>query len=124
MNSLPDWGLNSAERAQHRRDNPVVTPCSNAEAREQHRRHVEGGERVGAVVAPGEAEIGFQQISELLAVDGIDFVGPLPAEVQRATMFSAGVGAATTCPAVAKSNMQMVCSPSSSTGRSHSRMAR
>ena len=48
-------------------------------------------ERVGAVVARGEAEIGFQQISELLPVPGIDYVGPLPPEVQRVTVFSAGV---------------------------------
>ena len=50
-------------------------------------------ERVGAVVARGEAEIGFQQISELLPEPGIDFVGPLPPEVQRVTVFSAGVAA-------------------------------
>lgn len=48
-------------------------------------------ERVGAVVARGEAEIGFQQISELLPIQGIDYVGPLPPEVQRVTLFSAGV---------------------------------
>jgi molybdate transport system substrate-binding protein len=48
-------------------------------------------ERVGAVVARGEAEIGFQQISELLPVPGIDYVGPLPPELQRVTVFSAGV---------------------------------
>ena len=45
-------------------------------------RRIEG-ERVGDVVARGEAEIGFQQISELLPVRGIDYVGPLPPEVQR-----------------------------------------
>jgi molybdate transport system substrate-binding protein len=50
-------------------------------------------ERVGAVVARGEAEIGFQQISELLPVPGIDYVGPLPPELQRVTVFSAGVSA-------------------------------
>ena len=50
-------------------------------------------ERVGAVVARGDAEIGFQQISELLPIPGIDYVGPLPAEVQRVTVFSAGVAA-------------------------------
>jgi len=48
-------------------------------------------ERVGAVVARGEAEIGFQQVSELLPIPGIDYVGPLPSEVQRFTVFSAGV---------------------------------
>jgi molybdate transport system substrate-binding protein len=48
-------------------------------------------ERVGAVVARGDAEIGFQQISELLPITGIHYLGPLPAEVQRVTVFSAGV---------------------------------
>ncbi len=48
-------------------------------------------ERVGAVVARGEAEIGFQQVSELLPIQGIDYVGPLPREVQRVTVFSAGI---------------------------------
>jgi molybdate transport system substrate-binding protein len=53
-------------------------------------KRVEVG-RVGSVIARGEAEIGFQQISELLPIQGIDYVGPLPAEVQRVTLFSAGV---------------------------------
>ncbi|MFQ5859373.1 MAG: substrate-binding domain-containing protein [Anaerolineae bacterium] len=53
-------------------------------------RRIEG-ERVGAVVARGEAEIGFQQTSELLPVPGIDYVGPLPPEVQKVAVFSAGV---------------------------------
>jgi molybdate transport system substrate-binding protein len=48
-------------------------------------------ERVGAVVARGEAEIGFQQLSELLEVKGCDLVGPLPKEVQRVTVIAAGV---------------------------------
>lgn len=48
-------------------------------------------ERVGAVVARGDAEIGFQQISELLPIAGIDYVGPLPSDVQRITVFSAGI---------------------------------
>jgi len=55
-------------------------------------RRIEG-ERVGAVVARGEAELGFQQTSELLPVPGIDYVGPLPAGVQRVSVFSAGVAA-------------------------------
>ena len=48
-------------------------------------------ERVGAVVARGDAEIGFQQISELVTIDGVDYVGPLPDEVQRVSTFSAGI---------------------------------
>jgi molybdate transport system substrate-binding protein len=49
------------------------------------------GEPVAAVVARGEAEIGFQQVSELVHFQGIDFVGPLPGELQRMTTFSAGL---------------------------------
>jgi amidase len=68
-------------------------------------------ERVGAVVARGEAEIGFQQISELLPEPGIDFVGPLPAEVQRVTVFSAGIGAAARNPDAARSLIKFLASP-------------
>jgi len=48
-------------------------------------------ERVAAVVARGEADIGFQQISEIVGVPGAELVGPLPPEVQQVTVFSAGV---------------------------------
>jgi molybdate transport system substrate-binding protein len=50
-------------------------------------------ERVATVVARGDAEIGFQQISELLEVKAADFVGPLPEGAQRTTIFSAGIAA-------------------------------
>jgi len=53
-------------------------------------RRIEG-ERVGAVVARGEAELAFQQTSELLPVPGIDYVGPLPPDVQQFTVFAAGI---------------------------------
>jgi len=46
---------------------------------------------IGEVVARGDAEIGFQQESELIPVKGIDYLGPLPAEIQEITTFSAAV---------------------------------
>jgi molybdate transport system substrate-binding protein len=46
---------------------------------------------IGVMVAAGEAEIGFQQVSELLPVEGIDYLGPLPPDIQEVTVFSAGV---------------------------------
>lgn len=64
-------------------------------------RQVEG-EPVGRVVARGEAEIGFQQMSELLPVKGIDIVGPLPPELQHVTVFSAGLASHARVPDAAR----------------------
>ncbi len=68
-------------------------------------------ERVGAVVARGDAEIGFQQISELLPIPGIDFVGPLPPEVQKISVFSAGVAVGAKNPDAARALIQFLSSP-------------
>jgi len=46
---------------------------------------------VGSIIASGEAEIGFQQVSELSHFAGVDYVGPLPSDVQQFTMFSSGI---------------------------------
>jgi molybdate transport system substrate-binding protein len=46
---------------------------------------------IGEMVARGDAEIGFQQVSELLPVKRIDYLGPLPADIQEVTVFSAAV---------------------------------
>ena len=48
-------------------------------------------ERVGTVVARGDAELGFQQVSELIPIPGIDFIGEIPPEVQKTVLFSAGI---------------------------------
>jgi molybdate transport system substrate-binding protein len=68
-------------------------------------------EPVGAVVARGEAEIGFQQISELWPIRGIDLVGPLPPGLQRATLFSAGVLARSREPEAARALIRFLASP-------------
>jgi molybdate transport system substrate-binding protein len=73
-------------------------------------RRIEG-ERVGAAVARGEAEIGFQQVSELLPVTGIDYVGPLPPEVQKDTVFSAGVAVGTRISEAAHALIRFLASP-------------
>ena len=69
------------------------------------------GEPAGAVVARGEAQIGFQQMSELLPVSGIDIVGPLPAEVQEITLFSAAVHAAAKAPDAARALLRFFTAP-------------
>ncbi|HYG53684.1 MAG TPA: substrate-binding domain-containing protein [Burkholderiales bacterium] len=66
---------------------------------------------VGLAVARGEAEIGIQQICELLPVPGIDLVGPLPAEIQQVTAFSAGVHARAVDPGGARRLLDALLSP-------------
>ncbi len=58
-------------------------------------------EPVGRVVARGEAELGFQQRSELQPIQGITIVGPIPAEVQKSTTFVAGITSAAKEPGAA-----------------------
>jgi molybdate transport system substrate-binding protein len=66
---------------------------------------------VGEVIASGNAEIGFQQISELLPVKGIDIVGPLPPGAQRVTFFAAGIPLTSRNPAAARRLIQWLASP-------------
>jgi molybdate transport system substrate-binding protein len=68
-------------------------------------------ERVAAVVARGGAELGFQQISELLGVPGTEYVGPLPPGAQRVTMFSAGIAAAAKEAAAGRALVRFLASP-------------
>jgi molybdate transport system substrate-binding protein len=68
----------------------------------------EPGTPVGDVVAKGGAEIGVQQISELLPVAGVEVVGPLPATLQKITTFSAGIPSAAKEPDAAKALVTFV----------------
>lgn len=67
-------------------------------------------EPVGQVVARGEAELGFQQISELMPVHGITIVGPLPPELQKITIFGAGVAASSKEPEAGKALIHFLSS--------------
>ena len=66
---------------------------------------------VGEIVAHGDAEIGFQQISELKPVAGIDIVGPLPDDLQKITIFSAGIASASKQPDAGKALIKFLTSP-------------
>jgi molybdate transport system substrate-binding protein len=66
---------------------------------------------VGEFAAKGEVEIAIQQISELKLVDGIDIVGPLPDALQKETVFSAGVFAASNQRAAAQAFVAALSSP-------------
>jgi len=78
-------------------------------------RLVGGGERVGAVVARGEAEIGFQQMSELLPVPGIAHITPLPPELQKVSTFAAGVAATSPNATLARLVIEFLASPEAAT---------
>jgi molybdate transport system substrate-binding protein len=70
-----------------------------------------GNERIGAVIARGEVEVGFEQMSELLPVPGIAHVTPLPPGAQKVTTFSAGVAASSAHPALAREVIAFLASP-------------
>ena len=71
---------------------------------------IQGGEVANHVV-DGEAEIGIHQISEILAVKGAVLVGPLPAEIQNFTVYSAGVGTAAMDAAAASAVVKFLAGP-------------
>ena len=73
-------------------------------------RLITGGERTGAVVARGEADIAFQQVSELLPVPGIAHITPLPPELQKIAVFSAGIAATSPDPALARAAIEFLVS--------------
>lgn len=66
---------------------------------------------VGEIVAKGEAELGFQQISELKPVQGIEIIGQLPAPLQSITVFSAGIATVSKEPEAGKALIKFLGSP-------------
>jgi molybdate transport system substrate-binding protein len=66
---------------------------------------------VGEIVARGEAEIGMQQIAELRPVAGIDIIGPLPPDLQKITVFSAGIATGSKEPEAGKVLIKFLASP-------------
>jgi molybdate transport system substrate-binding protein len=66
---------------------------------------------VGKAVARGEGEIGFTQVSELLSVNGVDYVGPLPEDVQHITVWSAGLHVAAPEPDAARGLVEFLTAP-------------
>lgn len=69
------------------------------------------GTSVASLVAKGEVALGFQQLSELLHVPGIQIVGPLPPAIQITTTFSAGIGALSQQPEAARALLAYLASP-------------
>ena len=68
---------------------------------------------VGQLVARGDADLGFQQLSEFKDIDGIDVLGPLPEEIQTITVFTAGVGTRSAHPDGARAFITHLISPES-----------
>ena len=69
------------------------------------------GEPVAAVVARGELEIGFQQVSELIHVPGVTFVGTIPAELQPAISLAGAITSAARQPEAALALLRFLASP-------------
>jgi molybdate transport system substrate-binding protein len=68
--------------------------------------------RIAELVARGEADMAVQQIPELLPVKGVQYIGPLPGELQLWTVFAAGIGSAAKDPAAAKAFIEALVTPS------------
>ena len=73
-------------------------------------RFIGSGQRVGTFIANGEVEIGFQQVSELLPVEGIAHITPLPEPLQLYSYYTAGIGTSAAQPAAAARVIEQLAS--------------
>jgi molybdate transport system substrate-binding protein len=71
------------------------------------------GVPVGSLVAQGRVELGFQQLSELVNLEGIDVIGPLPSQIQIVTTFSAGLSVSSTQADAVRELLDFAVSPAS-----------
>jgi len=69
------------------------------------------GVPVGSLVANGTVELGFQQLSELMTLPGIQVIGPLPAQIQTITTFSGGISPGCDRPELARALLSYMASP-------------
>jgi molybdate transport system substrate-binding protein len=74
-------------------------------------KYKDTGTKAGEMVAAGEIELAAAQIPELLAVPGVDVVGPLPAGLQTVTVFSVGLAVETKEPAAGKALIEFLAGP-------------
>ncbi|HLA21310.1 MAG TPA: substrate-binding domain-containing protein [Pseudolabrys sp.] len=74
-------------------------------------KQTSSGVFVGDLIAKREVEIGFQQVSEIATFPGVDFVGPLPAEVQQTTVFSSAIIAGAKQAEAAKALVKFLTTP-------------
>jgi molybdate transport system substrate-binding protein len=70
------------------------------------------GVPVGSLIASGKAELGFQQLSELMTLPGIEVIGPLPESIQTITVFSGAISSGCTRPELARALLDYMSSPS------------
>jgi molybdate transport system substrate-binding protein len=75
-------------------------------------KYKDTGTKAGEMVAAGEIDLAAAQIPELMAVPGVDVVGPLPQELQTVTIFSAGLAVSAQDSAAARALIEFLASPS------------
>jgi len=81
------------------------------------------GVPVGSLVAQGKVELGFQQLAELIHLEGIDVVGPLPPAIQVVTVFSGGVATTSARPDDVRAMLAYMASPSAADAKRRQGMA-